>query len=226
MDVHIRRLRACPETGGYDRLIQTVRGSGYRIVGVRPRCAELLTALALISAGGHRRLVRGWGPARRSGLCGGVYCCASSGLMRLFALGRPAARHADRLPPAAPGCRLRFLHRRARLSSVEREQAPPGTGPLPPCCGGLADGVLILDGHRAIEWMNLQGEGLPGLKARWIPATALPICCAGRGSSPTSTMPTIAACRWNQTQRNPGRILQVQAAPFAAGPHPCCWCAT
>jgi two-component system, OmpR family, phosphate regulon response regulator PhoB len=30
VDVHIRRLRSALETGGYDRLIQTVRGSGYR----------------------------------------------------------------------------------------------------------------------------------------------------------------------------------------------------
>ncbi len=31
VDVHIRRLRAALESGGYDRLIQTVRGSGYRM---------------------------------------------------------------------------------------------------------------------------------------------------------------------------------------------------
>ena len=31
VDVHIRRLRAALEDSGYDKLIQTVRGSGYRI---------------------------------------------------------------------------------------------------------------------------------------------------------------------------------------------------
>jgi two-component system phosphate regulon response regulator PhoB len=31
VDVHIRRLRAALEPGGHDGLIQTVRGSGYRI---------------------------------------------------------------------------------------------------------------------------------------------------------------------------------------------------
>jgi two-component system phosphate regulon response regulator PhoB len=30
VDVHIRRLRKALEPGGHDRLIQTVRGSGYR----------------------------------------------------------------------------------------------------------------------------------------------------------------------------------------------------
>ncbi len=30
VDVHIRRLRACLEATGHDRLVQTVRGSGYR----------------------------------------------------------------------------------------------------------------------------------------------------------------------------------------------------
>ena len=31
IDVHIRRLRKALEESGYDRLIQTVRGSGYRL---------------------------------------------------------------------------------------------------------------------------------------------------------------------------------------------------
>ena len=30
VDVHIRRLRAALENSGHDRLIQTVRGTGYR----------------------------------------------------------------------------------------------------------------------------------------------------------------------------------------------------
>jgi len=36
VDVHIRRLRAALEASGTDSLIQTVRGSGYRISAVRP----------------------------------------------------------------------------------------------------------------------------------------------------------------------------------------------
>ncbi len=31
MDVHIRRLRSALEPAGFDVLIQTVRGSGYRL---------------------------------------------------------------------------------------------------------------------------------------------------------------------------------------------------
>lgn len=30
VDVHIRRLRKAPEPGGHDRMVQTVRGTGYR----------------------------------------------------------------------------------------------------------------------------------------------------------------------------------------------------
>jgi two-component system, OmpR family, phosphate regulon response regulator PhoB len=30
VDVHIRRLRAALESSGHDRLVETVRGSGYR----------------------------------------------------------------------------------------------------------------------------------------------------------------------------------------------------
>ena len=31
VDVHIRRLRAALEATGFDRLIETVRGTGYRL---------------------------------------------------------------------------------------------------------------------------------------------------------------------------------------------------
>ena len=30
VDVHIRRLRKAPETSGHDKMVQTIRGAGYR----------------------------------------------------------------------------------------------------------------------------------------------------------------------------------------------------
>ena len=40
VDVHVRRLRVALEPFGADRLIETVRGSGYRLVPARPTASE------------------------------------------------------------------------------------------------------------------------------------------------------------------------------------------
>jgi len=110
------------------------------------------------------------------------------------------------------------LHRRARLASAEREQATQELARFRRAAEALPDGVMILDGHRAIEWMNLQAEVCLGLKAS-----------ADTGSRITHLLrePEFIAYLDSpdhrgapldlRTPRNPGRILQVQAAPFAAG---------
>ena len=36
IDVHIRRLRSALESSGHDSLVQTVRGSGYRLSAEQP----------------------------------------------------------------------------------------------------------------------------------------------------------------------------------------------
>jgi two-component system phosphate regulon sensor histidine kinase PhoR len=82
----------------------------------------------------------------------------------------------------------------------------------------LPDGVLILDGHRAIEWMNLQAEVCLGLKASVDTGSRVthllrePEFLAYLDSTDHRGIPLEL-----HTQRNPGRIIQVQAAPFAAG---------
>jgi two-component system phosphate regulon sensor histidine kinase PhoR len=63
------------------------------------------------------------------------------------------------------GAAFEALHRRARLASAEREQATQELARFRRAAEALPDGVMILDGHRAIEWMNLQAEACLGLKA-------------------------------------------------------------
>jgi len=110
------------------------------------------------------------------------------------------------------------LHRRGRLASAEREQATQELDRFRRAAEALPDGVMILDGYRAIEWMNLHAEACLGLKAS-----------VDTGSRITHLLrePEFLAYLDSpdhrgvllelHTQRNPGRSLQIQAAPFAAG---------
>jgi len=116
------------------------------------------------------------------------------------------------------GAAFEALHRRARLATAEREQATQELARFRRAAEALPDGVVILDGRRAIEWMNLQAEVCLGLKAS-----------IDTGSRITHLLrePEFIAYLDNpdhrglplelHSQRNPGRSLQIQAAPFAAG---------
>ena len=116
------------------------------------------------------------------------------------------------------GAVFEALHRRARLASAEREQATEELVRFRRAAEALPDGVLILDGRRNIEWMNLHAEVCLGLKAS-----------VDTGSRITHLLREPEFLEYLDgpdhrgvplelhTQRNPGRSLQVQAAPFAAG---------
>ena len=116
------------------------------------------------------------------------------------------------------GAAFEALHRRARLASAEREQATQELARFRRAAEALPDGVMILDGHRAIEWMNLQAEVCLGLKASTDTGSRIthllrePEFLAYLDDTDHRGMPLEL-----RTQRNPGRSLQVQAAPFAAG---------
>lgn len=116
------------------------------------------------------------------------------------------------------GAAFEALHRRGRLASAEREQATQELARFRRAAEALPDGVMILDGHRAIEWMNLQAEACLGLKASIDTGSRIthllrePEFLAYLDSSDHRGVPLEL-----HTQRNPGRSLQVQAAPFAAG---------
>lgn len=116
------------------------------------------------------------------------------------------------------GAVFEALHRRARLASAEREQATQELARFRRAAEALPDGVMILDGHRAIEWMNLQAEACLGLKASIDTGSRIthllrePEFLAYLDSPDHRGVPLEL-----HSQRNPGRSLQIQAAPFAAG---------
>ena len=116
------------------------------------------------------------------------------------------------------GAVFEALHRRARLARAEREQATSELARFRRAAEALPDGVVILDGQRAIEWMNVQAEACFGLKASVDTGSRIthllrePVFLEYLDSPEHCGVPLEL-----QTQRNPGRNLQVQAAPFAAG---------
>ncbi|MCK9387920.1 MAG: phosphate regulon sensor histidine kinase PhoR [Sulfuritalea sp.] len=183
--------------------------------------AELLTAVALTALA----TLAGWFAAGERGV----------GLMALSALGFFFLRQLwlvlrliqwARCPLGTPtpsasgawGAVFEALHRRGRLASAESEQATQELDRFRRAAEALPDGVVILDGRRAIEWMNLQAEACLGLKAavdigsRITHLLREPEFLAYLDSPDHRGAPLEL-----HTQRNPGRSLQLQAAPFAAG---------
>jgi two-component system phosphate regulon sensor histidine kinase PhoR len=116
------------------------------------------------------------------------------------------------------GAAFEALHRRARLASAEREQATQELARFRRAAEALPDGVMILDGHRAIEWMNLQAEACLGLKASVDTGSRITHLLREPEFSEYLDSPDHRGVPLElHTQRNPGRSLQIQAAPFAAG---------
>jgi two-component system phosphate regulon sensor histidine kinase PhoR len=116
------------------------------------------------------------------------------------------------------GAVFEALHRRGRLASAEREQATQELDRFRRAAEALPDGVMILDGHRAIEWMNLQAEACLGLKGSVDTGSRITHLLREPGFLEYLDSPDHRGVPLElHTQRNPGRTLQVQAAPFAAG---------
>jgi len=110
------------------------------------------------------------------------------------------------------------LHRRGRLASAEREQATQELDRFRRAAEALPDGVMILDGHRAIEWMNLHAEACLGLKASVDTGSRITHLLREPEFLDYLDSPDHRGVPLElHTLRNPGRSLQVQAAPFAAG---------
>jgi two-component system phosphate regulon sensor histidine kinase PhoR len=77
---------------------------------------------------------------------------------------------------------------------------------------------MILDGHRAIEWMNLQAEVCLGLKGSVDTGSRITHLLREPEFLDYLDSPDHRGVPLQlHTQRNPGRSLQIQAAPFAAG---------
>ncbi|MDP2825872.1 MAG: phosphate regulon sensor histidine kinase PhoR [Sulfuritalea sp.] len=183
--------------------------------------AELLTAIALAALAA----LAGWFAAGERGaamlLLAAVAFFFLRQLWMVLRLIHWAACPLGTPTPSASGAWgavFEALHRRARLASAEREQATQELARFRRAAEALPDGVMILDGHRSIEWMNLHAEVCLGLKAS-----------VDTGSRITHLLREPEFLEYLDgpdhrgvplelhTQRNPGRSLQIQAAPFAAG---------
>lgn len=182
---------------------------------------ELLTAIALAALAA----LAGWFAAGEEGAGFMALGVVSFFFLRQLWMARRLihwATHPLGTPtPSASGvwgAVFEALHRRARLATDEREQATLELARFRRAAEALPDGVLILDGHRAIEWMNLQAEVCLGLKSsidtgcRITHLLREPEFLAYLDSPDHRGVPLEL-----RTRRNPGRHLQIQAAPFAAG---------
>ena len=129
--------------------------------------AELLTAIALAGLAA----LAGWSAAGEPGaeimLLGVVVFFFLRQLWMVLRLIHWAGCPLGTPTPSASGAWgavFDALYRRARLASAEREQATEELARFRRAAEALPDGVMILDGHRAIEWMNLHAEVCLGLK--------------------------------------------------------------
>lgn len=109
------------------------------------------------------------------------------------------------------------LHQRARQAIRQGVLASEELARLQRAAEVLPEGVIILDGFRAVEWMNNEAEFCLGLRPADIGSRIThllrePQLLAYLDSSPRQAAPLLL-----QTQRCPGRALQVQAVPFSAG---------
>jgi two-component system phosphate regulon sensor histidine kinase PhoR len=124
-------------------------------------------------------------------------------------------------PPMAIGAWaevFNHLYAQARKAGKETRQAATELERLRLAAEALPEGVLILDTHQTIEWMNWEAEACLGLHATADTGSRLthllrePELLNYLNNSGSHATPLILS-----TQRNPGRTLQIQVVPFAAG---------
>ena len=109
------------------------------------------------------------------------------------------------------------LRRRARAGAEQRDELGKLLDRFRQAAEVMPDGVVILDGHRNIEWMNVRAElslNLNSLRDVGAPITYFlrePEFIAYLSQSyPSGSLILRSA-------RNPGQMLQIQSAPFTAG---------
>lgn len=113
------------------------------------------------------------------------------------------------------------LHRRARQAATQREELHQMGERFRLAAEALPEGVVILDQRRAIEWMNPRAEMLLGLDAardigmqltHLLREPELAAFLETRQQNGDAQAPLLV-----RPLRNPGRVLHVRGAPFAAG---------
>ena len=110
------------------------------------------------------------------------------------------------------------LEWRGRRSSQVREQATLELERFRRAAEALPEGVMILDGNRTIEWMNLHAEACLGLKVSTdIGARITHLIREPEFIDYLDKVNQNVAPLELRTGRNPGRALLIQLASFAAG---------
>jgi len=145
---------------------------------------------------------------------------AARNLSRLTQLIRWAKQPVGTETPSASGTwdeAYAALRQRARLGAEQRDELGKLLDRFRQAAEVMPDGVVILDGHRNIEWMNPHAElslNLNSSRDLGTPITYLlrePEFLAYLSQSyPSGSLMLRSA-------RNNGQTLQIQSAPFAAG---------
>jgi two-component system phosphate regulon sensor histidine kinase PhoR len=109
------------------------------------------------------------------------------------------------------------LHQRARLAAEQREQLNEALERFRQAAQAMPDGVAILGGKLAIEWLNGQAEQLLGLDSRR--DVGAPIINLVREPDFIATLQGRhdGEPRLVKSIRKPGQSLQVRAIPFGQG---------
>ncbi|MDP1525505.1 MAG: phosphate regulon sensor histidine kinase PhoR [Rhodocyclaceae bacterium] len=111
------------------------------------------------------------------------------------------------------------LHRRARQAATQREELIEMGERFRLAAEALPDGVIILDEHRTIEWMNPRAERLLGLDSSRDIGMMIghlmrePEFIEFLDQTPEKQQIPLVV----RPMRNPGHVLHIRGTPFSAG---------
>lgn len=181
---------------------------------------RLLTALVFYAAG--------WAAYQVFGLHAALLLLTILTLALLFQHEKQISRLADWASqplgtplPEARGIWMRpflALHRRARQAASQRKVLAEMVERFRLAAEALPEGVVILDAHQAIEWMNPRAERLLGIDARR--DAGMLVCHLMREPEFVDFMkkqPADGKLLVLRPMRSPGSVLHVRATPFSAG---------
>ncbi|HEX8986484.1 MAG TPA: phosphate regulon sensor histidine kinase PhoR [Rhodocyclaceae bacterium] len=182
--------------------------------------AELLNATLWLAAA----TAVGWmldGPL--GGMAGSLLAAAyltSRTLVRVSKLIRWARQPVGTETPSSSGLWAEAydaLRYRARIGAEQRDELGKLLDRFRQAAEVMPDGVLILDGHRAIEWMNARAEVSLNLNSSR--DIGSPIAYFLREPEFLDYLEEVnpSGSLLLRSARSPGQTLQLQTAPFAAG---------
>jgi two-component system phosphate regulon sensor histidine kinase PhoR len=109
------------------------------------------------------------------------------------------------------------LNKRMRQTAEQRDQLELALERFRQVAEALPDGVMILDGNRHIEWMNMHAEAALGLHTQSDTGARLTHLVREPEVVNYLDQGDYGKALDFQTSRNPGHRLQLQLAPFSAG---------